>query len=709
MAATPTELKAVTVHRNGALCVRTGTAGVSRVRVTGLPLLLNSDSIRIRPERGAALDVRELYALESQAGGPPPDASALREAEDEEARLVAEAGVLAVVGKSLEAMRPAAAKDVPGLDPAWMPDVAGWLDFQAEVSRRLTALDQERRALAARLVDVRGRVAQMRFEVSQRSGLPARTTRGIEFSLAGADGEVPFELEYFVSAARWVPTYRLSLSGASGVFTLGALVAQASGETWSNVTLSFSTADLARDNTLPELASWRMGRAQPAPRPAFRPLPNDLEGLFAGLDAHRRSHPVVEVVQAPTPVAAPPPAPPTPPPLPPPRAAPMAKPAAAPRPSAPAASMPAMARRVGGAEMAKERRSAVAAERDDAMTFGSAGPEEAEESGFDDGEATGEVALGGGGGPPGRGGLVGGAAAPAEPEPVPRMRHAYLRLKGPDEGDRGTLRAVHPVEQVKWLLLDHGGDAVDTVLSAVSSLRTAARNLSAVPLPAGTTGLELCGFHHVYGADGRHDIPSDATWHGVTVRSLSAAVSFEHRAVPRESLDVYRFCQMPLPANLPLPSGPVQVFVDGAFRVNTTLRGTGGVARLDVNLGVDPDVRIQGRVTHVKQEEKGLMSQSTRVEHEVRMDVMFTLAIPATLVLMDRLPVPLESEKDITVALGNSQPPAQKTDRAPDGSTLKGGHAWRLELSPRSQSKVTYTYTITLPAKSELVGGNRRE
>ena len=33
-----------------------------------------------------------------------------------------------------------------------------------------------------------------------------------------------------------------------------------------------ATADLSRESTLPELASWRIGTAQPRRRPAFRPL-----------------------------------------------------------------------------------------------------------------------------------------------------------------------------------------------------------------------------------------------------------------------------------------------------------------------------------------------------------------------------------------------------------------------------------------------------
>src|SRR6185369_5115727 len=72
----------------------------------------------------------------------------------------------------------------------------------------------------------------------------------------------------------------------SGVLTMRAAVAQGSGEDWSQVKLSLSTAALDRRTALPELKSLRIGRAQPPPqRSGWRDPPPGLDELFSGFDA----------------------------------------------------------------------------------------------------------------------------------------------------------------------------------------------------------------------------------------------------------------------------------------------------------------------------------------------------------------------------------------------------------------------------------------
>jgi hypothetical protein len=40
---------------------------------------------------------------------------------------------------------------------------------------------------------------------------------------------------------------------------------------------------------------------------------------------------------------------------------------------------------------------------------------------------------------------------------------------------------------------------------------------------------------------------------------------------------------------------------------------------------------------------------------------------------------------------------------------VKGGKLFKLAVKPGARAAVTLDYTITLPAGSELLGGNRRE
>jgi uncharacterized protein (TIGR02231 family) len=224
-------------------------------------------------------------------------------------------------------------------------------------------------------------------------------------------------------------------------------------------------------------------------------------------------------------------------------------------------------------------------------------------------------------------------------------------------------------------------------------------------LPAGTSRVGGSPAR-VFTAGSRATISSDGHEHRVEVHREESAAELVHEAVPRESKDVWRLCRVrPTSA---LPSGPVQVFEDDAFVVAGNVSGSAG-AVLRFNLGVDPDVKIESRAPHVHQAEKGLMGGTTHVEHKVTTVVRSTRKEPVELTIYDRLPVPGADVKDVTVTLGECAPPLSVTDRSPDGGVVKGGFKVSVRLMPGEKRTLEHAYTITLPAKLEVVGGNRRE
>jgi hypothetical protein len=55
------------------------------------------------------------------------------------------------------------------------------------------------------------------------------------------------------------------------------------------------------------------------------------------------------------------------------------------------------------------------------------------------------------------------------------------------------------------------------------------------------------------------------------------------------------------------------------------------------------------------------------------------------------------------------KPPWAPWEPAPSEPPLKGGYAWRLKLEPKAKVELEAVYTVRIPAKLELVGGNRRD
>ena len=85
------------------------------------------------------------------------------------------------------------------------------------------------------------------------------------------------------------------------------------------------------------------------------------------------------------------------------------------------------------------------------------------------------------------------------------------------------------------------------------------------------------------------------------------------------------------------------------------------------------------------------------------------MSMAARVRVYDRLPVVDEEEKNIEVTLLSAQPKPVRDELDPRGEPLEGGLHFIVELPPGEKRDVQFSYEITLPAKAELVGGNRRE
>ncbi len=709
----PSRLERVVVFDNGALVTRRAEVpdGVSAVAVDGLPLRLADESLRVRGLGGVTVGVVEDRCVVDVTSAAPVDNAA--------AILDVKLALLALSQKrqTIKLLRSTDSVSVE-LPP---PDVDTGLEAHKllalmggrqgrEAARQEAerALEVEQRALEARLAAL-----EAQGTVDER---PPRVLRGIDISLSGAGA---LEVEYFVHAARWVPSYSLELDrgpeGVTATLVLGALVAQATGEDWVDVSLAVSTSRLSRAQTLPTMHSWRLGRAQAARLKGYRPLPSDLPTLFSGWDRFPQPPKggVSKAKPPPRPEPAPevtmpmPMAPPPPPPIPSTFSGMPPAPAMAPAPMMQGAPPSGAPPRAELSRSAAPMRKRAAKLRD---------VEREESAVFDDDEAPMMMAMadeGGDGFFAAGGGGRGGMSAPAVVDELPpQLRTAGLRMAFADEGSsRGLLLSMSLRDRLAWLLdtADISGDDADArrseVLRAVSALEAAEQRLRSRALPPGTRRVSGSQARVFQGAS-RTSIVGDGADHRVEVHRERGPATIVHHAVPREALDVWRICRY-APTGA-LPAGPVQVYDDGAFVVAGNVDASAG-ATMSFNLGIDPDIKIEARTPHVQQSEKGLMSGTSHVEHRVVTELRSTKSSPATLTVFDRLPVPDDDAKDVSVVLNSSAPPLKRDNLGPRGEKLDGGVSCTVTLMPGATATLEHTYTVTLPAKLEVVGGNRRE
>ncbi|MFI9613289.1 DUF4139 domain-containing protein [Streptomyces sp. NPDC052023] len=693
-------LDSVVVYAQGALCRRLARGRMpvdGRVRVTGLPRSMDPGSLRVRVVGVSGVRATEARTeVDAEPLGTRPLGELRREVE--RLRDAAEAAQARRNRQQKLIDEVAALRPVPPPrkkeDPHRRTPVDAWLELADFVDARLTVLHARLREADDELTGVEHEldIASDKLARASTDTAAAHVETAIcaVVTLTGAqdtDSEVELEVEYGVPGAVWAPAYRLTYrqGESDGRLLLRAAVAQRTGEDWTGVHVSLATADLRRHTDAPRLRSLRIGRSQPAPAPSgWREPPRGLTDLFAGYDAAgpRPASGRLAVPDAAvrTPEAgASPRLLPSPPPPPPasygaPSAVPPAPSGAAPGPGPVAPSAPA----AGGHAPPAFGRDSTSRTR----ALPTAAPAMAPAA-------------------------VGRAVPPPAPAPQPPSAPPTPLVPGPPqpsaaELDYTALVLCGPEVQGDRRGRLYPGSNSDPL---TYEYRRRAEAVAALPLPGNARRpRESAGsFDHRYDAVARADVPSDGTWHTVTVGEVQVGLRTEYLCVPSVEQAVYTTLVLSNATDQALLAGPLEIACDGDFLLTTSLPtlAPGGVCR--VGLGPNEAIGVTRR-TSMRESTSGLRNNVTVLDHRVHVELANRLTFPVTVEVRERVPV--TSEADVKMEeKADWKAPADGTDAEEHAA---GTRLWRIELPARTTASLDGGYVIRIPASAALTGGNRR-
>jgi hypothetical protein len=759
MVVVPSVLDAVTVHAEGALCTRLASVPSDhgripiQVRIEGLPLGLRTGSLRAAVLQGPnglrVRDIRPAFDVRLPAETDLP--AALRSLEEAQEKLAGLGAELERVQRDVQALQklkpsfPPRKKDEPH-EPresalTAILSLAGFVDSElAVLHARQLDLERQQRDAAEQVELLRRRIEEGSSAVrGQRAQLYRAAV--ITLSEVGTvDEGAQLALEYAVYGARWVPGYDLRMPRMldGGTLRMRASILQRTGEDWSNVRLSLSTADLARRADVPELKALRIGRRQPPPaRSGWREPPPGLDELFAGYDASRPRSPPSGSRQERTKArefAMPPPAEPVPqgemtksaPPPPPPMApasAPMpyrasqnmpalsAAPAPAPMPppamsrplgafrgGAPAAPAPGAAPKTTGGNYLRRR-----ADADEAP------PEMAEKASMDLGESEdedfdGTLSYGGGGGAEGR------LQQPAGVEPAgDLLDYGSLELGSADDpAQRGRLRPQPESLSRELLSLMAVQVRVDVVAIMARYERTVA-TVQNVPPPTWSVPPRESSPHFDYRFDveARAEVPSDGVWHTVPVFSAPVGLSAEYVCVPSMESRAFRTVKVENRTPHALLAGPVDVTLGDEFLMTSPLPTLAPGATQRLGLGVEESIKVS-RNTRYDEASGGMFGGANVLTHNVSVELANRTSHRVTVEVLERMPSVPSAEKDIKVEEAEVKPAWSKRALLPGETPVEGERAWRVALQPGETQALNATWVVRIPSSKMLVGGNRR-
>ncbi len=279
-------LGAVTVYSDRAVVRRearvTVPAGVSEWSFPGLPVALMDDSVQVsaRGEVAASLlDIATRTVFVSAEPDPRVKAAEDRVAElrreeaalnDRRGLLDSQRALLGSIEKAYTTPTGAGAGATPPARPS-LDEFAKLLSFSAEQRTRLDeqvrTLEVERVALAEKIAAAENQLRELRGRQPGR-----RATKVVTVRLsAPAAGALDLRLGYAIAGASWTPAYDARLRSAERQVQLDAfgVVRNATGEDWSGVELTLSTARPGLGGSAPEISPWFVDVLRPA-----RPSPS---------------------------------------------------------------------------------------------------------------------------------------------------------------------------------------------------------------------------------------------------------------------------------------------------------------------------------------------------------------------------------------------------------------------------------------------------
>jgi len=248
--------------------------------------------------------------------------------------------------------------------------------------------------------------------------------------------------------------------------------------------------------------------------------------------------------------------------------------------------------------------------------------------------------------------------------------------------------------------------ATRAVIAAVGQLELRLRAVHGRPLPP----------HHVlprprdeafasWEAPGVVEVPSDGQAHTVALDGVSVASEVRYTCVGWAEPKVFREIVAPFPAGVPWCAGPVDVSIRGAHLRVVPWDGAAAGGALTLGLGVEEGLTVARQVRYAE-ESAGLLGGSRRIKTEVQLEVASSLPVQARIRCIERVPV--AGSDAARVEVGASTPAAEPVTERADGLRLDGVYALPVAVAPGGRATATWRYQVTLGAKDELVGGDRR-
>lgn len=279
-------ISAVTVYQDRAQVTRSVSVtlkpGSQIIAVEGLPVLLQDDSVRVDAKGTAqatitGIEVKRSFLTQTADKRVKEIEAELRQLERKLGGLDArKAGLVAQKG-FVDSIKVAWGERISQQLAIGKPTSAELNEAMGFVGSNTVKVEDQQREIEQEKQVIKEQIDALKRKKQEAAGSYRKESKTVEVAVeTSREGKLTLDLSGVVNQATWEPGYdvRLAQDGASAELTYRAQVRQQTGEDWSNVALTLSTARPAGGGAPPVLYPWRIAFYRPMPMamPAAAPI-----------------------------------------------------------------------------------------------------------------------------------------------------------------------------------------------------------------------------------------------------------------------------------------------------------------------------------------------------------------------------------------------------------------------------------------------------
>lgn len=270
-------ITSVTVYPDRALISRSASfkikPGNYLIVFAGLPTLVQDDSVQVKGQGSASvtisgLEIKRTFHAQSGEKRVQELDDQIRALERRTGSLDSKKAGLASQKAFVESIRVAWGDRISKELALGRPTSAELLEATGFVGAQVTRTEEQSRDIDTEKKNIADKIEALRRQREEVTGSNRKETKSVEvLAEVSREGTLTLELAAVMPQAGWMPAYdvRLAADTVTAELVFRAMVRQQTGEDWSNVDVTLSTARPASGGAPPELNPWRISLYRPQP------------------------------------------------------------------------------------------------------------------------------------------------------------------------------------------------------------------------------------------------------------------------------------------------------------------------------------------------------------------------------------------------------------------------------------------------------------